>query len=125
MDRDNPRRKTIILRPRRVDYPRKSPEHREEYAAEVGALSSPEQGVTADGREEGKAREQEANRTTGYVGLALGIASLFIWSILLGPAAIVLGGYAYARKQKTVGAWAIGLGILSSLSYLVLVPLTR
>ncbi|AHV98413.1 hypothetical protein [Paenibacillus sabinae] len=118
------RRKKITLRPRRVDYPRKAPEHREEYAAEVSPL--PVRTNSAAGSVARPAdKEGEAYKTVGYVGLALGIASLFIWPIILGPSAAVLGYYAYNNGRKTAGAWAIGLGIVATLSYFVMIPFTR
>lgn len=61
----------------------------------------------------------------GRVGLGFGIASLFIWSVILGPVAAILGYYAYAKGQKTTGAWAMGLGIVSTLSYFVMIPFAR
>jgi len=119
-------RKKIILRPKRVDYPRLDREHREEYAAEVSPLP-----VYASHRAGGKAEAGEpekamsGSRTMGYVGLAFGIASLFMWSIILGPVAAVMGYFAYVRGQKTTGAWAMGLGIVSALSYFVMIPFAR
>ncbi|MFD1772930.1 hypothetical protein [Paenibacillus rhizophilus] len=118
------RRKKITLRPRRVDYPRKAPEHREEYAAEVSPLpvrSNPSTGSAVRSAD----REGEAYKTVGYVGLVLGIASLFIWPVILGPSAAVVGYYAYNKGRKTAGAWAIGLGIVATLSYFVMIPFAR
>ncbi|AIQ13937.1 DUF4190 domain-containing protein [Paenibacillus durus] len=118
------KRKKIKLRPRRVDYPRKAPEHREEYASEISPFpvrsNSPE-----DSEERGRDREGEADKTAGYAGLVLGIASLFIWPIILGPSAAVLGYYAYNKGRKTAGGWAIGLGIVATLSYFVMIPFAR
>ncbi|QWU18499.1 hypothetical protein KP014_24155 [Paenibacillus sophorae] len=112
------------MRPRRVDYPRKAPEHREEYASEISPLpvrsTSP-----ADSGERVADGEGEANKTAGYAGLVLGIASLFIWPVILGPSAAVLGYYAYNKGRKTAGGWAIGLGIVATLSYFVMIPFAR
>lgn len=119
----------------RTDYPRKvDREHREEYAAEVtpaGTFSG--NVIRSDKAEETRDAERineadganTAGRTVGYVGVGLGIASLFMWSIILGPLAAVMGFYAYSQGNKTSGAWAIGLGIVSTLSYFVLMPFTR
>ncbi|MNP15626.1 hypothetical protein D3C76_1079930 [compost metagenome] len=121
----------------RTDYPRKvDREYREEYAAEVTPAGTFSGNVVRGDRSEGT-RDLDANRTeradgantagrtVGYVGVGLGIASLFMWSIILGPLAAVMGFYAYSQGNKTSGAWAIGLGIVSTLSYFVLMPFTR
>lgn len=104
----------------RVDYPRKA--HREEYGAEVAPPTVVRTGGTE--RAEPVPEKHEADRVmestgkvAGYMGLAFGIASLFMWSIVLGPAAAVLGYYAYVNGRKTAGAWSIGLGVVATLSY--------
>ncbi|MGP0587539.1 hypothetical protein [Paenibacillus timonensis] len=119
----------------RTDYPRKvDREYHEEYAAEVTPAGTFSGNVVRGERAE-KTRDADrsdrvdgvrtAGRTVGYVGVGLGIASLFMWSIILGPLAAVMGFYAYSQGNKTSGAWAIGLGIVSTLSYFVLMPFTR
>ncbi|MFF2909672.1 hypothetical protein [Paenibacillus sp. NPDC057934] len=120
-------RKKVILRPRRVDYPRQEREHREEYAAEVSPIPASLRNATVKDRTDDDEMEgtDSGSRVMGYTGLAFGIASLFIWSIVLGPAAAVIGYFAYARGQKTTGAWAIGLGIVAALSYFVMTPFAR
>lgn len=113
----------------RTDYPRIAhKEHREEYAAEI----APNRTAFAEtDRHEMRSdvqtrdRGREAGKSVGYIGVGLGIASLFMWSIILGPLAAVLGFYAYSQGRKTSGAWAIGLGIVATLSYFVLIPFTR
>ncbi|MGZ0042166.1 hypothetical protein [Paenibacillus ottowii] len=112
----------------RVDYPRHVQErsakrhHREEYAAEVAP------GSPVATRNEDKGQDQVINnsgRISGYVGLAAGIASLFMWSIVLGPLAAVLGFFAYVNGSKTTGIWSIGLGALATLSYFAFIPFVR
>lgn len=123
---------------KREDYPRN--DHREEYSAEVAPVHSrvetPKESSQVDrpNRMEHSSQVDRSDddnvmanlgNTIGYVGLGLGIASLFMWSIILGPLAAVTGFYAYSQGNKTTGAWAIGLGIVSTLSYFVLIPFTR
>ncbi|MBR2563577.1 MAG: hypothetical protein IKE29_03040 [Paenibacillus sp.] len=114
----------------RVDYPRKA--YREEYGAEM----APQATVRSRETERTSSREipekheadgvmRSTGRVAGYTGLAFGIASLFMWSIVLGPAAAVLGYYAYVNGRKTAGAWAIGLGIVATLSYFFMLPFAR
>lgn len=120
---DRSARRKVILRPRsRVDYPRRDRSHSEEYAAEI---SPPVRGQALNSRQDdGEVKEAE-DRSIGYIGLGFGVVSLFVWSIIMGPIAVVLGYYAYARGQKTAGAWSMGLGIISALSYFVLIPFAR
>lgn len=118
-------RKKIVLRPRRVDYPRRDRALSEEYAAEIAPLPAHVQRTHTKEAEETQDETQSDSGTIGYAGLGFGVVSLFIWSIILGPIAAILGYYAYGRGQKTTGAWAIGLGIVSTLSYFVMIPFAR
>ncbi|AZK46856.1 hypothetical protein [Paenibacillus lentus] len=111
--------------PERVDYPRRT--HQEEYSAEVaptGTFQSSRGDREAD-RDDTAGDTGTAGRTVGYVGVGLGIASFFIWSIILGPLAAIMGFYAYSQGNRTSGAWAIGLGAIATLSYFFLMPFTR
>lgn len=134
---------------KRLDFPRRDhSEHsvthnnnhsdKEEYASEISPTASvgPTNWDTTehrDNRSEGAEAERadtdvadnSIGRTVGYVGVGLGIASLFLWSIVLGPLAAVLGFYAYSQGAKTSGGWSIGLGIVATLSYFFLIPFTR
>ncbi|GIP25143.1 hypothetical protein J23TS9_02730 [Paenibacillus sp. J23TS9] len=107
----------------RRDYPRRD-DHEEEYAAEVAPPRSGRYEISQDDDED-REKERTNGRTAGYVGLAFGIASLFMWSIVLGPIAAVTGYYAYSQGSKVWGAWGMGLGILATISYFVLIPFAR
>lgn len=123
---DRTERRKIILRPRRVDYPRRDKDHNEEYAAEISPLPAHVHRISnREAEPAAGSRTESKERKIGYIGLGFGVVSLFIWSIILGPIAAVLGYYAYARGQKTAGAWSMGLGIVSTLSYFVLIPFAR
>jgi len=71
-------------------------------------------------------REEETagtgGQTVGWLGLALAIASLFIYPALMGLAGIVLGVIAYVQGSRTIGAWAAGIGIVSLVAYFVIIP---
>ncbi|GIP20513.1 hypothetical protein J22TS3_07880 [Paenibacillus sp. J22TS3] len=113
------------------DYPRRA--HREEYGADIAPGTTYIPASRTNGKRDTTSRSQgtsaqadnTAGRTAGYIGVALGIASMFIWSIILGPIAAILGFYAYSQGRRTAGAWAAGLGIIATLSYFVLIPFTR
>lgn len=114
---------------KRADYPRLAHRDKEEYAAEIA--STPVR-VSNNNKELSKSEDADVdeldNRTgqvAGYVGLAFGVVSLFMWSIVLGPIAAIIGFYAFSQGKKVTGGWAMGLGILATLSYLLLAPFGR
>lgn len=123
----------------RTDYPRMphkehneeyAEEYTEEYTEEYAAEFAPTRPAFAETERQESSSDsgvnrREAGKTVGYIGVGLGIASLFVWSIILGPIAAVLGFYAYSQGRKASGAWAVGLGIVATLSYFVLIPFTR
>ncbi|RCX22792.1 hypothetical protein DFP94_101377 [Fontibacillus phaseoli] len=129
-DRTKEKRNHPVSSKKRVDYPRKT--HQEEYAAEVVPMNTVNRDVRRERRKSDDTRIERsdsgtatAGRTVGYIGVGFGIAALFMWSIILGPLAAVMGFYAYSQGNKTSGAWAIGLGVVATLSYFVLIPFTR
>jgi len=139
--------RALVVRDR-VDYPRM--DHQGEYATDVaptkpakgktGPEVSGTKGNTADHREEyaaevAPARPVEDRReaentgtignTVGYAGIALGILALFMWSIVLGPIAAILGFYSFFNGKRTLGGWAIGLGLVATISYFAFIPFVR
>lgn len=58
----------------------------------------------------------------GVTGLVLSILSLFMWPYLLGIVGIVLGIVAYRRDARTLGGWAIAIGVIGMLGALVIYP---
>lgn len=117
-------RKEKILYKKRIDYPRLEQDHKEEYAADIAP--TPTRIYNEDNSDKDvEAMDSNTGQLAGYVGLAFGILSLFLWSIVLGPLAAVMGFYAYTQGRKATGGWSIALGILATLSYFVLMPFTR
>lgn len=58
------------------------------------------------------------------IGLWIGVASLFVFNVFLGPAAIVLGIRAIRNGEKQLGQWAVGLGtagLLIGITVMVLI----
>ncbi|MFC4778499.1 hypothetical protein ACFO9Q_17025 [Paenibacillus sp. GCM10023252] len=58
----------------------------------------------------------------GWVALLFAGASWFIWPILMGLAAAVLGFVAYRQGAKGLGVWSITIGLIAATVYLVLLP---
>ena len=75
-------------------------------------------------REDGREEDDEAvsGRGIGFAALALSIISLFVLPVLFGAAGIVLGFIARRRGAKSLGNWAIGLGIVSIIVGLFIAP---
>ncbi|WP_261129491.1 DUF4190 domain-containing protein [Bacillus sp. Marseille-Q3570] len=115
-------------------YDRENENHREyeedfmeETAAEV--LPLPEQERVMDkGREdqdlynEVENGENTEGRGMGIFAIALSILSLFFLPVLLGAAGIIVGFFARRRGARTLGNWAIGLGIASIVISLIFAP---
>lgn len=98
-------------------------DEQEEFAAELSAApmtgketlqASPER--SADGTE-------ESGRALGFVALALAIVAYFIYPLILGPAAAIMGFIAWRQGRKALGIWSITLGIIAFFAYLFLVPM--
>lgn len=70
-----------------------------------------------------EAGRRNANMGIGWTALALSFISLFVWPQILGPAGAVIGAFAWYRGSRTLGIWSIVIGLISLLSYFVLIPL--
>ncbi|OAB34222.1 hypothetical protein PGLA_23815 [Paenibacillus glacialis] len=117
-------RKERILHAKRVDYPRLNHDHNEEFGEEYAAEIAPApSGISND--DDADIMESRTGQMAGYVGLAFGVISLFMWSIVLGPVAAIIGYYAFSQGNKATGGWSMALGILATISYFVLMPFTR
>lgn len=69
---------------------------------------------------------EDANRDNagwiGYAALAISIISLFIFPVLLGIVGIIVGFIARRRGAGALGAWAIGIGVVSLLIGIFITP---
>lgn len=86
----------------------------EEYAQEL----------TADNLRDSEIPEDDANPGTfyGWAGIALALISFFVWPIILGAASIIFGFVARSRDVDTLGNIAIGLGAISMIIALFIIP---
>lgn len=70
--------------------------------------------------------EREANtgagRGVGFAAIILSILSLFVAPILFGAAGIVLGFVARRRGAQGLGSWAIGIGAVSIILGMFILP---
>ncbi|WP_376767992.1 hypothetical protein [Neobacillus endophyticus] len=96
-------------------------DYREETAAEIAA---PVPIVRGRDRDETDLFPEKAAGGTGLgtVALALSILSLFVLPILFGAAGIVLGFVARNRGARALGAWAIGIGAVSIIIGIFILP---
>jgi len=72
---------------------------------------------------ESEVNKQTASYPLGWVALIFAIASWFVWPMLLGATAAVLGYMAYRRGARGLGGWAIAIGLVAVALNLVIVPL--
>ncbi|CAM3961133.1 DUF308 domain-containing protein [Paenibacillus alkaliterrae] len=97
----------------------------EEMGADF-AVDSPV--VHAERREERFVeRSERADAKTGgyalgWVSLVFAIASWFIWPVLLGATAAVLGFIAYRQGARGLGGWSMAIGIIALALNLLIVP---
>lgn len=100
------------------DLPNDPSKYREETATEIAA-PFPITKKSERGRDNIKA---ESGSGFGYLALALAILSLFVMPILFGAAGIVLGFVARSRGASGLGAWAIGIGAVSIIIGIFILP---
>lgn len=58
----------------------------------------------------------------GWLALALSIISLFVMPVLMGAAGIIIGFIARKRGATGLGAWAIGIGAVSLIVGIFILP---
>ncbi len=92
--------------------------YREETAAEIAAPMN----VSRDFEHDTNEDSTTSGRVLGYSSLALSILSLFILPVIMGAAGIVLGFVARRRGAEMLGAWAIGIGAVSIIVGLFVLP---
>ncbi|MFY4776375.1 DUF4190 domain-containing protein [Metabacillus sp. RGM 3146] len=92
-----------------------------EFAAPAGTVRSHDR-INHDRDHSEEPAREGANRSTGYIALALSIIGLFILPVILGAAGIIVGFVARRKDAKTMGNWAIGIGIVAVLMGLFITP---
>ncbi|MEH7224545.1 DUF4190 domain-containing protein [Bacillus sp. JJ1566] len=96
--------------------------YNEETAAEVAAPIN--YGTTRrEANYEGDNTQDRAGGAgLGWLALALSIISLFVMPVLLGAAGIIIGFIARRRGATGLGAWAIGIGAVSIIVGIFILP---
>jgi hypothetical protein len=101
-----------------TSVPLHTSKYREENAAEIAA---PLPVIRRRTHDEGKDRAT-GGTGIGSLAIALSILSLFVMPILFGAAGIVLGFVARRKGATKLGAWAIGLGAVSIVIGIFILP---
>lgn len=100
-----------------------APDYIEETSAEVAAPLPLNRTINADQRITGdRDRTVAGGRGLGFLALALSILSLFVAPILFGAAGIILGFVARRRGAEGLGNWAIGIGAISIIVGVFILP---
>lgn len=69
-----------------------------------------------------EAGAKSAGVPLGWVSLIFAIASWFVWPVLLGATAAVLGFLAYRQGARGLGGWAMAIGLVAVALNLIIVP---
>lgn len=98
-------------------------EYHEETAAEIASPVSWNEDRNRD-RVEDKDSDNASvsGRVIGWSALALSVLSLFFLPVILGAAGIILGFVARRRNAETLGAWSIGIGVVSIIIGIFVLP---
>jgi hypothetical protein len=94
-------------------------ERNEETAAEIAAPVTEGRNVDYEGE---RNEETDSGQGIGFAALALSIISLFVLPILFGAAGIILGFVARRRGAESLGSWAIGIGAVSIIIGIFIMP---
>jgi hypothetical protein len=96
-------------------------DYKTESAAEIAAPVTTGRDYAAVDRDADR-DNTVGGRGMGYLALALSIISLFILPVILGAAGVIVGFIARRRGATTLGAWAIGIGIVSIILGIFITP---
>jgi hypothetical protein len=97
-------------------------EHKEETAAELAAPVTVDKDKDIDSVEKRDVEEEDAGNYIGVAALILSIVSLFTMPVLFGAAGIIVGWMARRRGAESLGIWAIGIGAVSLVMGLFVLP---
>jgi hypothetical protein len=104
-----------------ASVPIRSSEYREETAAEIAA-PVPLMRKREQQGQQGQQDQAVGGTGMGTLALVLSILSLFVMPILFGAAGIVLGFVARRKGAEKLGAWAIGIGAISIVIGIFILP---
>lgn len=115
--------KDYDLREDKVGYnrPDVSEDYNEETAAEIAAPATLRRDADYD-RDEEKSDTAADGRRMGYLAIVLSVISLFVFPVILGAAGIIVGFIARRRGAEALGGWAIGIGIVSLILGIFILP---
>ncbi|WP_202078634.1 DUF308 domain-containing protein [Caldalkalibacillus salinus] len=69
--------------------------------------------------------EEEGNTPLGWTALVLSIISLFFLPLLTATVGVITGFFAYRNGSRTLGIWAMAIGVLSIVMGLLVAPFLR
>ncbi|MDF0727186.1 DUF4190 domain-containing protein [Cytobacillus sp. S13-E01] len=96
-------------------------DYTEETAAEVAPPLNTNYGAT-NTNNENNTGAATGGAGLGWLALALSIISLFVMPVLMGAAGIIIGFIARRRGAQGLGAWAIGIGAVSIIVGIFILP---
>jgi hypothetical protein len=104
-------------------HPRRNVNRDDDFMEESAAEITAPYRENVNNREDNRATDGEGTgRGIGWLALALSIISLFALPVLMGAAGIILGFIARRRGAEALGAWAIGIGAVSIIVGVFILP---
>jgi hypothetical protein len=94
----------------------------EETSAEIAAPATFNQGSTTNAGKTNIGETMKSGTGIGFAALIISILSLFVAPILFGAVGIVLGFIARRRGATGLGSWAIGIGAISIIVGMFILP---
>jgi hypothetical protein len=79
-------------------------------------------GEIVEDKAESGTKEEDRGYALGWVALVFAGASWFIWPVLLGATAAVLGFIAYKEGARGLGGWSMAIGLFALVLNLIIVP---
>ncbi|QQZ10849.1 DUF4190 domain-containing protein [Heyndrickxia vini] len=98
-------------------------DYHEETAAEIAAPVSWDRSRDNDrGEDKDHEHAHVSGKVIGWSALVLSVLSLFFLPVVLGAVGIILGFVARRRHATTLGAWSIGIGVVSLIIGIFVLP---
>lgn len=96
-------------------------DYKEETAAEIAAPAALRRDADYDRDDENRDTAVDGRRM-GYLAIVLSVISLFVFPVILGASGIIVGFVARRRGAEALGGWAIGIGIVSLILGIFILP---
>ncbi|MFD2618289.1 hypothetical protein [Terrilactibacillus laevilacticus] len=88
---------------------KKAQGHKDKYNEEIASESAIDRKQLVHAPEE----QSSKGRGMGWFGIILSLIALFFLPVIMGAAGVIVGFVAYRDGAKTLGVWAIVIGLIA------------